>query len=111
MAAERKYDRKKETVLLDVYNPGDLKEKSRACLTDISFGGAGFESSSRFNMGDKVNLVFFVKEGKEYVLEGMIRRVSRSAVTFSYGVQFIETGFFAKLRLKRFVKGILSGQG
>ncbi|MFH1353468.1 MAG: PilZ domain-containing protein [bacterium] len=111
MDAKRKYDRKRETVLLDVYKAGAFEEKSRACLTDISTGGLGFESSSQFNMGDKVNLVFCIKEGKGYVLEGVIRRVARSAVTYSYGVQFVEMGFFAKLRLKKFVKGLLSKSG
>ncbi len=111
MDTKRKYDRKRETVLLDVYRAGAVEEKSRACLTDISIGGLGFESSSRFNMGDKVNLVFRIKEGKEYVLDGVIRRVARSAVTYSYGVQFIEMGFFAKFRLKKFVKGFLSKSG
>jgi len=105
---KRKHDRVKDTILLDVYKPGAFDEKSRACLTDISPGGAGFESSTQFNKGDKINIVFTNETGEEYVLAGIIRRASRSAITYSYGVEFIVEGFFAKLRLKKFVKGLLS---
>ncbi|MFH1353467.1 MAG: PilZ domain-containing protein [bacterium] len=105
---KRKYDREKETVLLDVYKPGAFEEKSKACLTDIGMGGAGFESSRQFNKGDKIDLVFTRENGNEYVLEGVIIRVSRSAVTYSYGVEFVLTSFLTKLRLKKFVKSLLS---
>jgi len=105
---KRKYGRVKDTILLDVYKPGALEEKSRACLIDIGMGGVGFESSSRFNKDDKINLVFTLENSDEYVLEGVIRRASRSAVTYSYGVEFVLTNFFTKMRLKKFVKGLLS---
>jgi len=105
---KRKYGRAKDTVLLEVYKAGAFKEKSKACLTDIGMGGAGFESSSQFDMDDKVELVFTLDDGGEYVLEGIVKRVSRAAVTFSYGVEFVLTGIFTKFRLKKFVKSLLS---
>ena len=107
-SVKRKYDRDKETVLLDVYKQSTFKEKSKACLTDIGMGGLGFESSDKFDNGDKIDLVFTLENGDEYVLEGVIIRVSRSAVTYSYGVEFVSTSFFTKVRLKKFVKGLLS---
>ncbi|MCD6413340.1 MAG: PilZ domain-containing protein [Elusimicrobia bacterium] len=104
----RKYDRIKETVLLDIYKPDAFKPTCRACLTDISVGGAGFESSVKFNLNDKINLVFTMSSGKEYILEGVIRRVSRSTGTFSYGVEFLSVGFFKKFFIKRFIKKLLN---
>ncbi|MFH1957583.1 MAG: PilZ domain-containing protein [bacterium] len=105
---KRKYDRVKDTVLLDVYKPGAFEEKSKACLTDIGMGGVGFESSSQFNKGDKIDLVFTLENGDEYVLEGVIIRVVRAAVTYSYGVEFVLTSFFTRVRLKKFLKSLLS---
>ncbi|MBU4134162.1 PilZ domain-containing protein, partial [bacterium] len=78
-----------------------------ACLTDISVGGAGLESTYRFNLGDRINLVFTMEEEKEYVIESIIRRVSRSTGTFLYGVEFIGKGFFKRWALKKFVKKLL----
>ncbi|MCD6311382.1 MAG: PilZ domain-containing protein [Elusimicrobia bacterium] len=112
--SQRKYDRTKDTLLLDVYKPGAFQPSCRACLTDISAGGAGLESTYRFNLGDRINLVFKMEaesgaglDGKEYVVDAIIRRVSRSTGTFSYGVEFTATGFFKRWALKRFVKKLL----
>ncbi len=105
--SQRKYDRIKDTLLLDVYKPGAFQPACRACLTDISAGGAGLESTYRFNLGDRINLVFKMEEEKEYVIDAIIRRVSRSTGTFSYGVEFVSGGFFKRWALKRFVKKLL----
>lgn len=112
--SHRKYDRIKDTLLLDVYKPGAFQPSCRACLTDISAGSAGLESTYRFNLGDRINLVFKMqvednpdRPEKEYVVDAIIRRVSRSTGTFSYGVEFIVRGFFKRWALKRFVKKLL----
>ncbi|PIU17954.1 MAG: hypothetical protein COT16_03700 [Elusimicrobia bacterium CG08_land_8_20_14_0_20_44_26] len=104
---QRKHDRIKDVVLLDIYKPGAFQPLCRGCLTDISGGGAGFEAVVRFNLGDNINLVFTFENGKEYIIESTIRRVSRSTGTFSYGVEFASMGFFKKWRLKRFLNKLL----
>ncbi len=106
-ATRRKYDRIGKTVLLDIYKPDAFKPSCRACLTDISVGGAGFESSVKFNLNDRINLVFTMPDSKEYIIEGIIRRISRSTGTFSYGVEFLPMGFFKKLSLRKFIKKLL----
>lgn len=112
--SQRKYDRIKDTLLIDVYKPGAFQPSCRACLTDISAGGAGLEATYRFNLGDRINLVFKMEidrepesDKKEYVIDAVIRRVSRSTGTFSYGVEFIVEGFFKRWALKKFVKKLL----
>jgi len=111
--SQRKYDRIKDTLLIDVYKPGAFQPSCRACLTDISAGGAGLETIYRFNLGDRINLVFKMEESaqgrdaKEYVIDAVVRRVSRSTGTFSYGVEFIAEGFFKRWALKKFVKKLL----
>ncbi|PKM99995.1 MAG: hypothetical protein CVU78_03470 [Elusimicrobia bacterium HGW-Elusimicrobia-2] len=106
--SHRKHDRIKDTLLLDVYKPGAFQPACRACLADISAGGAGLESTYRFNLGDRINLVFKMEDDKEYVIDAVVRRVSRSTGTFSYGVEFIAEGFFRRWALKKFVKKLLN---
>ena len=65
---KRKYDRIKDTVLLDIYVSGAFEPACRACLTDISLGGAGFESTERLPLGERINLVFALEDGKEYII-------------------------------------------
>jgi len=106
--SQRKHDRIKDTLLLDVYKPGAFQPACRACLTDISVGGAGLEATYRFNLGDRINLVFKMQDEREYVIDAVVRRVSRSTGTFSYGVEFIVEGFFKRWAMKRFVKKLLN---
>ena len=106
-STKRKHDRIKDTILLDVFKAGAFKPACRACLTDISLGGAGFECTEKFESGDKINLVFLLADGKEYVLDTAVRRVSRSTGTYLYGVQFLSINFFKRFRLKRFISKLL----
>jgi len=104
----RKYKRIKAIVLLDVYRKGEYVPAGRGCITDISLGGCGFESTAQFKTGDEVVLVFTLPNKKIFSIEGIIRRIGRSTGTFSYGVQFKEMSFFKKIKLRFLIPTLAS---
>ncbi|MCD6422674.1 MAG: PilZ domain-containing protein [Elusimicrobia bacterium] len=108
--SKRRFDRFKNIVLIDIFLPGTFKPRARGCLTDISVGGAGFECTEKFEPGERLDLAITLKSGKEYVFEGVIRRVARSTGTYSYGIEFLEKGFFKRFLIKRFIKKLLKEQ-
>jgi len=96
----RKYQRVHTVVLLDLYRKGEYAPAGRGCVTDISLGGCAFESTTQFRIGEEITLVFTLPSRKQFFIDGIIRRAGRSTGTFSYGIQFINLGFFKKLKLR-----------
>ena len=103
----RKHERVKATVLLSLYKPGQYAPLGRACISDISLSGCAIESTLAFQKDEGIVLLFTLSRGRQYTLEGIIKRVSRSTGTFSYGIEFIHMNFFRKLKLRYMIPVLL----
>jgi c-di-GMP-binding flagellar brake protein YcgR len=101
--AERKHKRKHTLVLLDVSDPENTDKGGRAAVIDISTGGAAFESAVKFEKGEPVELRFTMAKGKVFVVDAAVRRVRERTGAHVYGVEFLDLGFFDKLKVKKLI--------
>jgi c-di-GMP-binding flagellar brake protein YcgR len=104
---KRKYNRASTQVLLNVSTLDDADIKTgRAAITDISKGGAGFVSTTKFDEGENVELKFILPGNKYYIFIGVIKRVKKLTNTFSYGIEFKDLNFLDKIELKKLTSKI-----
>lgn len=100
---KRKYKRAPTLVLLNVEIPGVPQKSGRAAVTNISMGGAAFESSIEFSEEDDIDLRFTLPGEKIYLLEGVIKRVHNRGGNFECGVEFKKLSFFDRIKLLKLI--------
>ena len=96
----RKFKRYKYLKLVDINVDRIIY---RACLTDISITGIGFECIEKLNIGDNVMIHL-----TGYSFSGTIVRILRSTGTYLYGVKYNAKGIFNKYKISRFIKKIIN---
>ncbi len=102
----RRYERIATLVLLNATNPNTTQAPSRAALIDISIGGAAFECSTEFFVGDSITLRV-IRSGKNiYALNGVIKRIQNKVGIFLYGVEFKDMTSSDNKKLKKLISKI-----
>ena len=74
-------------------------------ITDISAGGMQIETSEEIKAADEFVINFTLPNGSEVKnIVGKIMRHTKTSFTEVYGIKFIKIKFFAKMKIKGFIR-------
>jgi len=72
-------------------------------VKNISIGGLGVELHEQLEEGHAYTFVFSLPRNIKIKTKGQIRWGIHKGDAFVYGVRFLDLGFFARFKLKRFI--------
>lgn len=100
----RKYPRVIYSATVNVKQVGADKVLSSGIIKNISVSGLALETESELKSGAEYIFEFYLPDKSIVKSKGMPVWELRSKNSNFYGIAFSSTGFFSKLKLKRFIE-------